>query len=191
MKEKYEAIARSVSDRTFEYLMEIQEDYVGESEIESLLSFRFLAEEMLPVDYQIVSYSHQGVGTNFQEVIRFMGRDDLASNNTAYIFQQVDANRYRLDFLLSMRMRNMRDEETRKKSLIKYLAIECDGHDFHEKTKEQAIRDKSRDRFLLINGIPSMRFTGSEIWNDVNKCFRQVDEFFYNEARNFFELARS
>lgn len=44
------------------------------------------------------------------------------------------------------------------------LAIECDGHDFHEKTKEQARRDKSRDRLLMANGIHTIRFTGSEVF---------------------------
>lgn len=44
------------------------------------------------------------------------------------------------------------------------LAVECDGHDFHEKTKEQARRDKSRDRILISHGIHTIRFTGSEIF---------------------------
>ncbi|WP_339161742.1 DUF559 domain-containing protein [Siminovitchia sp. FSL W7-1587] len=46
------------------------------------------------------------------------------------------------------------------------FAIECDGHDFHEKTKEQAARDKRRERDLQSAGIHVIRFTGSEIWAD-------------------------
>lgn len=46
------------------------------------------------------------------------------------------------------------------------LAIECDGHDFHEKTKAQASRDKRRDRELASAGAPVVRFTGSEIFRD-------------------------
>lgn len=30
-----------------------------------------------------------------------------------------------------------------------FLVVECDGHEFHERTKEQAARDRSRDRALL------------------------------------------
>ncbi len=54
------------------------------------------------------------------------------------------------------------------------FAIECDGHDFHEKTKEQARRDKSRDRHLLKSGVHVVHFTGSEIWHDAGGCVSEV-----------------
>jgi len=56
------------------------------------------------------------------------------------------------------------------------LVVECDGHDFHERTKKQAARDRSRDRWLLSQGIPVMRFTGSEIYADVLTCAREAIE---------------
>lgn len=43
------------------------------------------------------------------------------------------------------------------------VAVECDGHDFHERNKEQVAIDKSRDRELASMGIQVMHFTGSEI----------------------------
>lgn len=43
------------------------------------------------------------------------------------------------------------------------LAIEVDGHDFHERTRAQAQRDKLRDRWLQARGWRVLRFTGSEI----------------------------
>lgn len=46
------------------------------------------------------------------------------------------------------------------------MAIECDGHDFHEKTKHQAARDKKRDREIIATGLSVTRFAGSEIWAD-------------------------
>ena len=52
--------------------------------------------------------------------------------------------------------------------------VECDGHAFHEKTKEQAARDKQRDRWFLSQGYPTMRFTGSEIFNQVGRCADEV-----------------
>jgi len=54
------------------------------------------------------------------------------------------------------------------------LIIECDGHDFHERTKEQASRDRSRDRRLQEAGYPVFRFTGSEIWRDPISVVHQV-----------------
>jgi very-short-patch-repair endonuclease len=50
------------------------------------------------------------------------------------------------------------------------VAIECDGHDFHEKTKEQAARDKARDRAITAEGYTLLRFTGSEIWANALAC---------------------
>ena len=41
------------------------------------------------------------------------------------------------------------------------IVVECDGHDFHEKTKDQVARDKSRVRDLEIAGWRVLRFTGS------------------------------
>lgn len=52
--------------------------------------------------------------------------------------------------------------------------IECDGHEFHEKTKEQAKRDKSRDRAFMRNGFRVVRFTGSEIFNDTKACIEEL-----------------
>lgn len=60
---------------------------------------------------------------------------------------------------------------------VKRLVVECDGHDFHEKTKKQAQRDKERDRMLQIAGYPVLRFTGSEIYRSPSHCALQVAEF--------------
>ncbi len=55
------------------------------------------------------------------------------------------------------------------------VAVELDGHDFHERTKEQAARDKSRDRDLTTAGWRVLRFTGSEVYKDCGACVRQVE----------------
>lgn len=54
------------------------------------------------------------------------------------------------------------------------LIIECDGHDFHERTKKQAARDRKRDRTAQHHGIPVLRFTGSELWADAWGCAIEV-----------------
>lgn len=58
----------------------------------------------------------------------------------------------------------------------RYVFVECDGHDFHERTKEQAERDRSKDRAIQAAGIPIFRFTGREIYPDVGKCAGEVLE---------------
>lgn len=58
----------------------------------------------------------------------------------------------------------------------KKIVIECDGHDFHEKTKQQAAKDKERDRFFAKEGYTVLRYTGSEIFNDRYKVYTDVEE---------------
>lgn len=50
------------------------------------------------------------------------------------------------------------------------IVVEVDGHDFHERTKEQAQRDKTRDRLFQQLGFKVLRYTGSEVWRDPIKC---------------------
>lgn len=56
----------------------------------------------------------------------------------------------------------------------KNLVVECDGHEFHERTPEQAKRDRERDRRLQRAGYHVFRFTGSEIWRDAHKCAQEA-----------------
>lgn len=53
--------------------------------------------------------------------------------------------------------------------------VECDGHDFHERTKAQARRDRSRDRYLQAIA-PVLRFTGQELWEDSERCWQETVE---------------
>lgn len=78
---------------------------------------------------------------------------------------QVEVGDYRVDFLFAV---------PTLRHGVALLAVECDGHDFHEKTKEQAARDKSRDRDLTELGVRVLRFTGAEIWRDPLRCAGDV-----------------
>jgi len=48
--------------------------------------------------------------------------------------------------------------------------VECDGHDYHERTKKQAERDRGLDRAFQREGFRVFRFTGSEIWEGPEAC---------------------
>lgn len=56
----------------------------------------------------------------------------------------------------------------------KSVIVECDGHDFHERTPEQAARDRSRDRAFQAAGYKIFRFTGTEIHRKPSECARDV-----------------
>lgn len=83
---------------------------------------------------------------------------------------------YRADFLLTVRF---------KGEVVGRVVVECDGHDFHERTKEQAANDRSRDRAMVLAGFKVMRFTGSELHRDLMKCV--VDAHF--AAWHFYQCA--
>lgn len=70
------------------------------------------------------------------------------------------------------------------------VLIECDGHDFHERTKEQAARDRQRDRELQAAGYVVLRFTGSELWRDAAVCVDAVHDTFEQVAFRFFQFQR-
>ncbi len=97
---------------------------------------------------------------------------DSETDCPAFADAQVKVGQYRVDFLVRF------PTSTKKQ----YIVIECDGHDHHERTKEQATRDRRRDRQMLARGILVMRFTGSEIWKDAIGCARQVQSLIYSRA---------
>lgn len=82
-------------------------------------------------------------------------RPTLPNHSAVHFAQQVKIGQYRADFVFTV-------EDPAGKSCR--LVVEIDGHDFHERTKEQAQRDKARDRYMTGEGIQVMRYTGSEIW---------------------------
>jgi hypothetical protein len=86
---------------------------------------------------------------------------------------------YRADFAISNE--GLETESRELQEMLGYrgpirIVVEADGHDFHERTKEQAARDKRRDRELQTAGWTVLRFTGTEIWRDVRACVEQIIE---------------
>jgi very-short-patch-repair endonuclease len=99
----------------------------------------------------------------YEDMVPFWD-SEFPGNGTIDIFPQARIGKYSVDLLVcrgGVPQPNV-------------LAIECDGHDFHEKTKEQARHDKQRDRHILAAGISTVRFTGSEIWRDPDSCAREA-----------------
>jgi very-short-patch-repair endonuclease len=80
----------------------------------------------------------------------------------AFIAPQVQVGEYRVDFVIG------RCSDFDKP--LRCIVVECDGHQFHQKTKEQAARDRTRDRFLSTKYGRVIRFTGSEIYRDPSRC---------------------
>lgn len=54
------------------------------------------------------------------------------------------------------------------------IGVELDGHDFHERTKEQVAKRNARDRHLLSEGWLIFHYSGSEFVKDPRECVEQV-----------------
>lgn len=87
------------------------------------------------------------------------------------LIPQFTWEKYRIDFALFTQLPHP-------------IFIECDGHDFHERTKEQAQHDREKDRAIQAAGIPILRFTGSEIHRRPVYCAGQVVGFVINRLKD-------
>ena len=74
---------------------------------------------------------------------------------------QVEIGNYRVDFELI----NNKDKK---------IIVECDGHEFHQKSKQQVEKDNQRERDLKKLGYEVVRFSGSEIFKDAEKCVEDL-----------------
>jgi very-short-patch-repair endonuclease len=74
-----------------------------------------------------------------------------------HIYPQHPVGKYRLDFAIP----------------DKRVAIELDGHQYH-KTKYQRTQDAKRDRWLYGQGWHVLRFTGTEIHQDLDRCIDEI-----------------
>ena len=88
------------------------------------------------------------------------------------ITPQLPVGQYRVDFTLT---------DIPEAPLVK-VAIELDGHEYH-KSKEQRQKDYERERYLQRQGWKIIRFTGSEVYGDVQACVEEtvslVNEYVY------------
>jgi very-short-patch-repair endonuclease len=145
----------------------------GDSKIEELMALAFHMKTLtrtsdLIFDFDIYrdqSLHQRGIDLDLNSVKSKFRWD----KGVIHIFQHFPVLKYKIDFLCGMKI----------EEYFFFLAVECDGHEFHEKTKQQVSRDKRRDRDLLLNGIPSVRFSGSDVWRDPYGCIEDVLGYFW------------
>jgi very-short-patch-repair endonuclease len=160
----FSKLAAQARDRIEDCVNNVYRDADGDSPIECLMATALYAS-FYPSGYCILAMRDEGIPPGLLEKLQ---------GTTVLMEQQIDVAGWRADFVLTYYdwgFRHSREPSWQK------IIIECDGHDFHERTKEQAAKDRSRDRGAQARGFVIFRFTGSEIWADPMGCADQV--FYY------------
>lgn len=101
--------------------------------------------------------------------IKFNCYTDQKITGYAEIVPQFEIDKYRVDFMVAGNIGE----------IFSTLVIEIDGHEWHEKTKDQVAKDKKRERKILLSPYtcPIMRFTGSEIYNAKKSIYYDVLDY--------------
>jgi very-short-patch-repair endonuclease len=171
-------LRRQALERAAEMIDEHIDQALGDSPIEKLL----FAALQLRSSLEATEYSTiRRVKTEEAErsLLDFLATPDPNTPiapigaTTLLVRPQAQIGDGRVDFLI-----HALDWGDRKKPFKwRRLIVECDGHDYHERTKDQAKRDRSRDRRSLMEGYDCFRLTGSEIWNDPWGCAEQITDW--------------
>jgi very-short-patch-repair endonuclease len=163
MKRLHDNLSASWQSTIYGAIESVQE--VVESPIELMLGSAMLLSGMLL----------DGTGTRGRRFFSLPGTGPAA---VIEVVPQYEWGKYRIDFALFC------------EGFVAPVFVECDGHDFHERTKEQAARDRSKDRAIQEAGISILRFTGSEIYRDPEGCVTQIIHFLGSRIKPNEEHAR-
>jgi very-short-patch-repair endonuclease len=158
-----EKIARDVAEKASDWVYELEEEAKGDSPIEKLLWMALVGSQHTWAEFELHTLDKRPSEETYKKYKENYG--DQRRGLFAFIVPQFQIDRYRIDFAIFVRDCHMKEY---------CLLVECDGHDFHERTKEQASRDRSRDRTLQSLGYKIFRFTGSDIYRDPMKCAEDI-----------------
>lgn len=167
--QKIEDLLRESAELALEELTEKRVNRHVGSEIERLMLAALWSRIVWRNYGELVTHAS---GHAHPDLLRMHARKeieiDVCNEHKMWFIQQMPVGRFVADFGIAA-------ATSVDRTLV--VAIECDGHDFHDRTKEQVARDKARDRFFTESDVRLFRFSGSEIWRDAGACADQVIEF--------------
>ena len=98
-----------------------------------------------------------------------------------FLFPQVPINvgnkKYYSDFLFEY------DEYVNNYNTDSKIIIECDGYEFHQKTKEQVQRDNEREYDLKMAGYEILRFSGTQRYKNPIKCAEDTYNYIISKIK--------
>lgn len=160
MKRKDETLEKSLKDCSW-YL----DEFLNlPKRVQELLLINNIREDIIPctIRESIESPIEQIFKTAFDLYMQLLNKEYI------FLFSQVtikvEKKKYIVDFYFEQ------DQYVNRFDTDKKIIIECDGHEFHQKTKEQVKHDNEREYDLKMAGYEIIRFSGSQIYNEPFKC---------------------
>lgn len=89
---------------------------------------------------------------------------------------QKKIDKYRVDFEVAL-------IHWEKSQTIRRAVVECDGHEFHDRSEPERRYEKQRDRYLQSLGYRIFHFTGKEIKDDPVSTVSEVLAFLTGESK--------
>ena len=127
----------------------------------------FLGERIKSPIEQIFITAFEIYCKNKKEIYLFSQKKINVNGKKYYIDFEFDCNDYLTNMIFKDEIKNKNYK----------LAIECDGYEFHKKTKEQVQKDNEREFDLKMAGYDILRFSGTQIYNNPMKCAKDTYDY--------------
>lgn len=122
---------------------------------QSLIDCESPIEQLLALELEYLKLESIHAYNPFVDVIGIEKQEEIKTKN----------KKYRVDFMIPVLYKNQGG---------KIFVIECDGHEFHQKTKKQVEKDNERQRDLQKAGYEVIRFSGTEIYHRAYQCAIEI-----------------
>ncbi|MBR5273577.1 MAG: DUF559 domain-containing protein [Clostridia bacterium] len=144
----------------------------------------FIKEDCDYLFFNAFSFSNFGEGLSpIEQIFYAQYMINYALTNPQYMDFEVQEHirvgkkEYIADFVVYSRTDRIKGR-FKLKHLKRPLIIELDGKEFHS-SKEQMNYDYERENALKLAGYDVIRFTGSQVYNNPQKCIDDTFEYVY------------
>ncbi len=166
---------RKLADNVVAFLEKAADDY-GRMQAAKFSQWRFCemvdAASDSPIEDMFWIACHLQCATTSIEInpTTYVGPGEFIRGDGLHITPQFQLGRYRADFLLEQ-------QGIGPDGLLTPVAVELDGHAFHDRDKHQRSYEKARDREFQRSGYKVLHFTGSDVVADPYKVAFEALQF--------------
>ena len=132
--------------------------------MEAIIDCESPIEQLLAIEMERVGLKNINLYNPYIDIIDIEKQIDIKCGK----------NKYRVDFQIPVIYKNQEN--------IMFV-IECDGYEFHQKTKQQVEYDNKRQRDLQEAGYEIIKFSGTEIWHRPYRCACEIKNIILSRCK--------